>query len=164
MADVPEVDYQGEFAKLVQADDHKAMPAPIRAIFDNKDLRHYLFGNRSYSTNERITLNNGTSHYVYLRSVAVTNAYEPSSSVKPKFTAIMQKLGQQDQDRVTLSRHIEAAIGGCRTLKQAHERLPEFAKYLPAAEVKTPMLPAIANLAAELVKAGWPKGKEPVAA
>ena len=35
--------------------------------------------------------------------------------------------------------------------------LPEFAKYLPKAVAKTDNLPAVANLVADFVKAGWPK-------
>lgn len=45
----------------------------------------------------------------------------------------------------------------CKTLKQARERLPEFEKYPPKDVEKSPtMLPALANLVADLTKVGWP--------
>lgn len=50
------------------------------------------------------------------------------------------------------------AISACTTRKQAAEVLPEFEKYLPEDEPKAlRTLPALANVAADFVKAGWPK-------
>lgn len=67
---------------------------------------------------------------------------------------------EQTARREALEAKLKAIIEGCRTLKQAKERLPEFEKYLPAERgvTGTTNLPA-ANLVAELNAAGWPKGE-----
>ena len=58
-----------------------------------------------------------------------------------------------------LRSEVKALIAACHTLKQARERLPEFAKYLPAerspAPKQNPLM--VANTVADLTKAGWPK-------
>ena len=56
---------------------------------------------------------------------------------------------------------LTGAINACTTRKQAAEAIPEFEKYLPADEPKAlRSLPALANVAADFVKAGWPKGQK----
>ena len=57
-----------------------------------------------------------------------------------------------------LETKLMAAANSCTTRKALVELLPEFEKYLPAdqaAACKT--LPAVANIMADFVKAGWPK-------
>jgi hypothetical protein len=56
-------------------------------------------------------------------------------------------------------RKLKSVVNGCSTLKQLKTALPEFAKYMPTEEKPTANLPALANLAADFVKLGWPKGK-----
>ena len=57
---------------------------------------------------------------------------------------------------------LRGVIGGCSTLKQALETLPEFAKYLPQDRdgkiIRS--MPAIANLVSDMMEAGWPKGEK----
>ena len=69
---------------------------------------------------------------------------------------------EQDTKRTLLSSSLRGAIYGCNTLKQALELLPEFAKYLPQERDGKVIrsMPVVANLVADLMAAGWPKGKE----
>lgn len=56
----------------------------------------------------------------------------------------------QLKDRVT------NAVNGCSTRKSFIDQYPEFRKYAPSeASGITPNLPAVANLIADLVTAGW---------
>lgn len=69
----------------------------------------------------------------------------------------------QDRARAVLSSKLRGAIENCNTLKQALDALPEFAKYLPEdrnGDKQCRQMPVVANLVADLMAAGWPKGKE----
>lgn len=70
----------------------------------------------------------------------------------------------QDEAQASLRRKLQGVVDGCNTGKQLREALPEFAKYLPEPSLVTKNLPALANVVADFAAAGWPKGKEPVAA
>lgn len=50
---------------------------------------------------------------------------------------------------------LRSAVGGCSTLKQLNDLLPEFAAYFPVEGQPTKNLPAVANLVANIVKLGW---------
>lgn len=99
-------------------------------------------------------------HYQY---VSVIGRKAPDED--PAFVAEMRELKSawdaQTASRNALESKLNAIIGGCTTLKQAMERLPEFVKYLPQERggkvIST--LPAIANVVADLTAAGWPKDK-----
>lgn len=76
----------------------------------------------------------------------------------PELQVIRAKHIAQSNQREVLRDKIRGAIYACSTLKQATEALPEFEKYLPADNPKAlRSLPALANVAADFVKAGWPK-------
>lgn len=75
----------------------------------------------------------------------------------------MDRLGQlkaeQNQAHGRLRNQLEQAAASATTTKALAEMFPEFAKYLPAEETKTRNLPAIANVVADFMKAGWPKNQ-----
>lgn len=52
-------------------------------------------------------------------------------------------------------RKLETAVNGCRTRKQFIDTFPEFSNYAPSEHDKCNTLPAVANVAAELVQLGW---------
>jgi hypothetical protein len=54
---------------------------------------------------------------------------------------------------------LENALKGIRTRKQFVEAFPELEKYAPSEHKSGSMLPAIANVVADLSKLGWPKNK-----
>jgi hypothetical protein len=65
----------------------------------------------------------------------------------------------QAAEREALQNKLTQTIHSINTVKQAHDLMPEFAKYLPEVVEKTKQLPAVANLVADLNKAGWPPKK-----
>lgn len=66
---------------------------------------------------------------------------------------------EQGHARERLRDQLKQAAASVTTTKALAEALPEFAKYLPADEAKARNLPALANVVADFVKAGWPKGQ-----
>ena len=167
MADVPKHDFADDYAKLIKADMLENATPKIRAILTDSDVSHLVLTGRDSVRAESIKIDNRAYCYweLQLGSPVVYNGYEKSKSVKAAESRLAHRAAEQMLTRKKLKASVEGIIGSCYTLKSAHERLPEFTKYLPEAEVKGSLLPAIANLAAELVKAGWPQGKpEAVAA
>lgn len=76
-----------------------------------------------------------------------------------ELVVIGEKQIAQSKAHAELRSKVTALINSCTTLKQAQERLPEFAKYLPANRDGSFIanLP-VANTLVDLQKAGWPKG------
>lgn len=75
----------------------------------------------------------------------------------------MDRLKQLEKEQsLALSRlrnQLQQAAASATTTKALAEMFPEFAKYLPAEETKTRNLPAIADVVADFMKAGWPKNR-----
>lgn len=63
-----------------------------------------------------------------------------------------------DEARNKAQNNLKTAIMSCSTLKQLQAMFPEFIKYMPTEAEPTKNLPALANVVADLVKMGWPKG------
>lgn len=152
MDDVPSIDYQTQADKLARDGLEQSLPDDLLAVI-KKYPQHFDV--------ERV----GTPHP--LNSVAVRGPFKYESLEKlPKLEAEIKKLATkaqaQKEARRDLRSKIHGAIYGCTTLKAAQERLPEFVKYLPQDRDGkiTANLPAVANLVADLTKAGWPKGKK----
>jgi len=157
LLDIPEVDYRAQFQKLIEEDMLVTAPPKIAAVLKDKELRHYLINGYS-------SFHPG-GYYSALGGVSVYRDYKPSIPASLKIEEL-QALGKaQKESREAIEAQISGVIKSCTTLKSAQDRLPEFVKYLPEEDAKGTMLPAIANLAAELAKMGWPKGaKQAVAA
>jgi hypothetical protein len=155
MNDVPKVDYQRQFQAAVEEDMIAVAHPKIAAVLKDKNLRHVLF-----SGYHRASPKSGSG----LSSVSTYRDYEPSNKAATVFAEISELAKLQKEKRNELEAMVTGVIKSCSTLKDAQERLPEFVKYLPEEATKGTMLPAIANLAAELMKAGWPAGKGAVAA
>lgn len=154
MDDVPSEDYAAQARKLVQDYFVSILPPAVRAVYDDKELRHYLNGHEKYGF--------GVANGYYIGAAAEVR-------LPDELQAKLSDLGAIDSDqyqkRIALIAKLEAAIKACVTLKQAKERLPEFEKYLPADRGETGVknLPAISNLVVDLTNAGWPKREEVVA-
>lgn len=71
---------------------------------------------------------------------------------------ILQPYKDARDARRAAKQKLEAAVNGCRTLKQLEKALPEFTKYFPKESATSTNLPALANVVADLAKLGWPKG------
>jgi hypothetical protein len=156
MQDVPTIDYEKQAHDLVKNAALAILPPQVRAIADNKDLCHYL----------ETTMHWFGYHQGNFSSLCVYQGRQTNymtDEVQKQLDAIIE-LAQAQNERLNEMRNkLTAAIGGCTTDRMARERLPEFIKYLPEPEEKTPYLPAVANIVADLVSLGWPKDGEKAA-
>lgn len=163
MNDVPKIEYQDQLQKIIEQDMLDSSPKEVVAALKCKVLRPLLFkAGNTWSPGWNIYAPSGKSvsrHEAGLSSIAVYSGFVPSENAQAKLSAVCSEAAMQSVGLQELQAKVQGAIDGCTTLKLAQERLPEFAKYLPAEAEKSNYLPAIANLAADLCKAGWPKGK-----
>lgn len=147
MADVPQEDYQAKIHKLIQDDAIAQLPPKIKAIAQDKDLRHFL---------------KREVHYIPgydCSNVAVLHpTYQRSPSVNTQVEAWLVDLAHQKERINALKAKLQATADAVTTRKALVALLPEFEKYLPADEAKAiATLPAVANVLSDFVKAGWPK-------
>lgn len=148
MQNVPSVDYDAQVTKLVQADIRAQLPAKVREIADDPELRHYLNRETIFTTSG---FNNVT---VYSNgSARLTDA------AKAEINALTLKHRAQSSTRDSLKSRLHACAYGVSTRKALAEMLPEFERYLPADEpAAMRSLPVVANVINEFKAAGW---KEP---
>lgn len=148
MQNVPSIDYDAQVTKLVQDDIRMQLPAKIREIADDADLRHYLNRETIYTASG---LSNVT---VYCNGTA-----KLSDAAKAEMAALTLKLRAQSSTRDNLKSRLRACAYGVSTRKALAEMLPEFERYLPAGEpAAMRSLPVVANVVNEFKAAGW---KEP---
>jgi hypothetical protein len=148
MQDVPKEDFNEQVAKLLREDSLKKLPPKVRAIAEDKDLRHFV-----------------TSKYYHVPSYLISNPkvydseYTPSAEAEKKLSALIDQANTQNKRNQDLDGKLRSVAYACTTRKALVEALPEFEKYLPADEAKAVKanLPALANVVSDFVKAGWPK-------
>jgi hypothetical protein len=150
MQDVPMIDYHEQITKLAVDDTVERLPPAVKMLWNNAELRPYI--------------NLGKMRFDHLVSCYVPSMdeyLEPSTlTMVPTLVTINKLLAankQQDLARSQLKRKLESATQACTTTQALLKLFPEFAKYLPAEDSPTKNLPALANLMAEFVAAGWPK-------
>lgn len=148
MQDVPSTDYKEQARSLM----NKKIAAAKKAAGLQKVDEERLDSSTVYapSSTDKYALS------VYARGLTKKERQEIGQD--PEIKALLDQDEKQQQQRDQLKRNLNAAINACNTRKQAAEALPEFEKYLPEDEPKAlRSLPALANVAADFVKAGWPK-------
>lgn len=152
LQDLPATDYDEIAQKLVRDAIVERMPAKVRAVYDDKDVRHWL-------RNEWTPMPGSLQNFY---CVSGSNIGEVPGELKERLIELSQLKREQTSKKDAFGHKIRAAIDSCQTRKQALELLPEFEKYLPKDTTGTGVsnLPAICNLVAELVQAGWPKDKD----
>lgn len=152
LQDLPATDYDEIAQKLVRDAIVERMPAKVRAVYDDKDVRHWL-------RNEWMSMPGSLQNFY---CVTGSNNGEVPGELKERLLELSQLKREQTSKKNAFGHKIRAAIDSCQTRKQALELLPEFEKYLPKDTTSTGVsnLPAICNLVAELVQAGWPKDKD----
>ena len=151
LQDLPSTDYDEIAQKLVRESFVEKMPAKVRAVYDDKDIRHWL-------ANTWIPMPGSLGNFY---CIADSNPGEISDAIKDQLIEISKAKREQIEKRNAFKSKLEAVIGSCQTRKQALGLLPEFEQYLPKDTTSTGVsnLPAVCNLVAELVQAGWPKEK-----
>ena len=153
IADVPKVDYKEQIRKLLLDAAVEMLPEPIRKIWDNPELRHYLGRN-----------------YMYVFDVSM--AYPRNIEIKSDFSIgtldAADKLDTLDTNQnekiKELKTKLTSLVNGCSTLKQLKLAVPELEKYMPADNQLSlshtnRSLPVVTNVIADLVKAGWKETK-----
>ena len=147
MDDVPEIDYGAQAQKIVIDLAVKQLPPKLKAVWDDKTIRDNIRVIGVYA------IEGLPAFYVPGGKVKLTSAQTDN------LRDLYAKRQDQGAARRELREKVSGVIYACNTLKQAEARLPEFIKYLPKdTESVTANLPAVANVVAELTKAGWPKG------
>ena len=150
LSDVPTVDYNEQAQKLVKAELETKLPAKVLAVLKDKTTSHYI-------ESKYVSLPGGLQNF-YLQAA---EGFKKSESLTKALEQLDSLNTAQSDTRAQLREKVAGIIGACSTLKQAAERLPEFAQYLPADRDGSGLsnLPAISGVVAELVQAGWPKDK-----
>ena len=157
LQDTPEVDYITQRQKLIQDHLIAAAPAAVVRIYNDRETRRYLslrhvaYDNRHYSRLGQFWLvpdvDGGYSTYRLTDKDLVAKLQEIDMAAKA-----------QAEQRDALAKKLRTTIYAFNTVKQARDALPEFVKYLPdPEEPKCKTLPAVNDLVADLMKAGWPK-------
>lgn len=154
--DLPSVEYSAQATTYVHGIMREQMPKKLQAVYDGKELRGFLnFDN----WRDGFRIHVGT----HLARILVCYPTKLTDADLAHLADLNTKAAQQQETYNDLRYKLTAVIKGCRTLKQAKERLPEFEKYLPKErDVRGGScadLPMVANVVAELTKAGWPKDK-----
>ena len=145
MDDVPYVDYSEQIQSVAQKAAAAMLPLEVRKLWDDNKLRPYV------ST-------------FYFRGAMLPGAGADDDKIRAAaeiaVAPFIKARDAQKAARGDLERKLRSVAYGATTRAALIEALPEFEKYLPV-DVRTANLPAIANVVAEFVAAGWPKGKEP---
>src|SRR5574343_368289 len=134
MLDVPKIDYEEQLRKAITAKWEAMLPA---------DLGEWR---RKYPDRFK-------SEYIY--NAKVIGPVHPSEHRdimgSPDILALYNSVKEQAGTREELREKLYIVIRSCVTLEQAQERLPEFAKYLPADRDGTGVsnLPAVAGVVAD---------------
>ncbi|WP_323120019.1 Nmad5 family putative nucleotide modification protein [Burkholderia alba] len=150
--DVPMVDYDEQCRVLMQKWAIDRLPPKLRAMF--KEFGHffktgYVSPPGDLSSVSVVTADSG-SHTRAAMTSDTDFWSDLSDLAKAKKTQADVRLGIRNR--------VVSIINACSTVKQAHERLPKFAKYLPDADAPIDRtVPVVANLVADLTAAGWPK-------
>jgi hypothetical protein len=156
MADIPETDHQARFEAAVHADVIEHLPEPVAKVYADLALRSYVVGCSWYGGPQRDAEGNWVS--APFSSVALPRDYDLSEEFLKAIEPLVAEKRAHSKQVTDMEAAITGIINSCSTSKQFLERLPEFAKYLPVEPTKSANLPALANLTADLVKLGWPKG------
>jgi hypothetical protein len=147
MDDVPRYDYAADAQKLVMERAAEKLPPKVREIWRNAELRGFI------QCDTFVRTDCGTFR------APIDPQIEGADKTTLAYLAAKSKAQKSSRDE--LRSRVRAAIYSCTTLKQAKERLPEFAKYLPMDRdgYIDRSVPAISGLVADLSKAGRPKGQ-----
>lgn len=152
MNDVPQIDYDEQYRALGMNAAIAAMPADVLALYKKRP---------EYFALNQHKLGDDTNYRFY-EHVYVPMPEEQSfpAHVNEEMVRILTLQSAQAEARTLLRQKIEAAAASVTTRKALAELLPEFEKYLPADDrTATLNLPAVANIMADFIKAGWPKGQ-----
>ena len=150
MNDVPTIDYSEKIRSAAMKLAIAGLPPKVRAIYQDEALRGFVAS--------------------YYRNVAGVHMNLPgadresSTPISAQLKPLEVEADAQHAKLETLRRHLKSVAQSAGTRAALAKMLPEFEKYLPADEATAlRTVPALANVVADFVKAGWPKGGKKVA-
>lgn len=151
MDDVPSIDYDEQIRRAVVEDALRQAPEFVREAWKLESTRVWVQTATVWHGDVSITIpfmDGYGSDFVLTRVGA--NLVNP----------LVEKKTAQRETRDNLRTKIRAVAYSVTTRKALIDALPEFEKYLPADErAALRSVPAVANVVADFVKAGWPKEK-----
>lgn len=161
LADTPKVDYQTECRKVIEQHLKDRMPPKIAAALKDPACAKYFAHN--YVT----WSSNPWGAMTFFAAPVAEHSRHGSYHITDvetvhKLNTLVDNHSAQRKQRAELETKLRAAINAFTTVKAARAALPEFAKYLPDPEKTVDRsVPAVANLVADLMAAGWPdEGKK----
>jgi hypothetical protein len=156
MADVPQIDFESRIRDAVNKASAKTLPAAIKKLLADPELSQYV-ATRSCTLNRHDGILAGS--YITFR-LPHTSDEDLDKLATEVAETIIKEWNQQVEKTAELRQRLRAVAYTCNTTTTLAEAFPEFARYLPRDEAQaTRNLPALTNVVAEFVKAGWPKGK-----
>ena len=143
MHDVPQEDFRDQMQTLLTKAAISCLPPKVRAFYDDPATRDFVCQTR---------LPYGFEY------TCVPGLGTLPEGTQEKYTKLKEKQKEQNTRLRELRGQLRGVAYSVRTRKALVALLPEFEKYLPADDSATcKTLPAVANVMADFVKAGWPK-------
>lgn len=152
MNDVPSVNYDEIAAKKVRDYAYQHLPPEIKKVYDKPALRGYLHETHTCLPSplqDAYVVTTNTSYW-WLKD---------ASTLWAELETLSEQKAAQRAARTELQGKLRAVAYSVTTRKALEAALPEFAQYLPAEAAVSKNLPAVTNVVADFVKAGWPKEK-----
>jgi hypothetical protein len=146
MDDVPQIDYREEIRIKLQTLAIKAMPDELRPLYKiyPDHFQHYFF----YS-----------GHGLGSVKVVGPDSEEKKLRSDTGYIELCEATEKQRERMAALKGKVYGLIHSVQTAEALDKIAPEFSKYIATAR-DNPIdrsVPAVANVVADLVKAGWPK-------
>lgn len=159
MRDIPTEAYEDSIKNAVQKVAISMCPPEIQKVWKSAALRGFL-------KTDVLRIGEWSRHTEQLRISYVSwsgssSADEAFLLSHPDVKSLTTLRESQAQKLFDMKQQLTSAINSVNTVKQARELFPEFVAYLPdEAQAASKFAPAvIANLSADLMALGWPKGK-----
>lgn len=157
MNDVPDTDYAAEQQRVATEWAVSIMPPKVRAVWDDKNLRHYI---EAHHYSQQLCFDDiGDGQQLWVGGFSIPAPHDLHEQMDDATKRTLYTLEAQSNEQHRRRRELREKLGiivyALTTTAALEKALPEFAKYLPKATSKN--LPAVANLVTDFVKAGWTK-------
>jgi hypothetical protein len=156
MDDVPLVDYSEQAREKVQKFALSKLPAGVAAAL--KAFPDW-FDVKAYISLPGVLAN---CYVVHRNRDELDKLLKADKKLWPELEAMAKAASAQAATRQALREKVKALAYSCTTVSALQTKAPEFAKYISGASAPVDRsVPVVQNIVADLVAAGWPKGKKP---
>lgn len=155
MADVPKIDYEERIRDAVNKAHNAALPGAVKKMLNDPEHSGYVrIGHATLNGHDGLP----SGHYLSFNLPAPSDEWLDKLAVSVA-EPITKEWCEQEFRLSGLRKKLRTVADSCSTTTKLAEAFPEFARYLPQTDAEaTRNLPALANVVADFVKAGWPKG------